>query len=173
MGAIYGASLLDKLGRRKMLLGGLAGGLFAYCLLRAFTAESEDHPDLGYGVIVAIYIFGIFFTLYSVECLENRTRAKGSGANFLFLNIAMVVYTYGIAVGIEAIGWKLYLGNIGWIGVEMVVIFFYFVETVGKTLEEMTEIFEAKNPVKKSLEKTKVTVDESGRVMSVIGEHSA
>ena len=61
MGAIYGASLLDKLGRRKMLLGGLAGGLFAYCLLRAFTAESEDHPDLGYGVIVAIYIFGIFF----------------------------------------------------------------------------------------------------------------
>ena len=55
----------------------------------------------------------------------------------------------------------------------MVVIFFYFVETVGKTLEEMTEIFEAKNPVKKSLEKTKVTVDESGRVMSVIGEHSA
>jgi MFS family permease len=61
MGAIYGASLLDKLGRRKMLLGGLTGGLFAYCLLTAFTAQSEKHPNLGYGVIVAIYIFGIFF----------------------------------------------------------------------------------------------------------------
>jgi hypothetical protein len=58
-------------------------------------------------------------TLYSVECLENRTRAKGSGANFLFLNIAMVVNTYGIAVGIEAIGWKLYLVYIGWIVVEV------------------------------------------------------
>lgn len=58
-------------------------------------------------------------TLYAVECLENRTRAKGSGANFLFLNIAMVVNTYGIAIGIEAIGWKLYLVYIGWIVVEV------------------------------------------------------
>lgn len=60
MGAVYGATLLDKLGRRKMLLIGLTGGLFAYCLLTAFTAESEKSPNLGYGVIVAIYIFGIF-----------------------------------------------------------------------------------------------------------------
>ena len=119
MGAIYGASLLDRLGRRTMLLGGLTGGLFAYCLLTAFTAESSNQPSLGYGVIVAIYIFGIFFawgwtplqTLYAVECLENRTRAKGSGLNFLFLNIAMVVNTYGISVGIDKIGWKLYLGK--------------------------------------------------------------
>ena len=61
LAAIYGASLLDKLGRRKMLLGGLAGGLAAYVLLTAFTAESGKHPNLGYGVIVSIYIFGIFF----------------------------------------------------------------------------------------------------------------
>jgi hypothetical protein len=79
----------------------------------------------------------------------------------------MVVNTYGIAVGIEAIGWKLYLVYIVWIVVEMVVIFFFFVETAGKTLEEMSEIFEAKNPVKKSLEKTRINVDDSGRVMSI------
>jgi hypothetical protein len=66
-------------------------------------------------VIVSIFLFGVVFawgfkplqTLYTVECLENRTRAKGSGLNFLFLNIAMVVNTYGISVGIQAIGWKL------------------------------------------------------------------
>lgn len=47
--------------------------------------------------MICLDCFGIFFawgfsplqTLYSVECLENRTRAKGSGLNFLFLNIAM------------------------------------------------------------------------------------
>lgn len=179
--AVFGATLLDKLGRRKMLLGGLAGGLFAYVLLTAFTAESSNNPDLGYGVIVSIYIFGCFFawgwtplqTLYAVECLENRTRAKGSGLNFLFLNIAMVVNTYGIAVGIEAIGWKLYLVYIVWIVVEMVTIFFFFVETAGKTLEELSEIFNAKNPVKKSLEKTKVQVDQAGRVLSISGANTA
>jgi hypothetical protein len=104
--------------------------------------------------------------------LENRTRAKGSGLNFLFLNVAMVVNTYGISVGIEAIGWKLYLVYIGWIVVEMVTIYFFAVETAGKTLEEMAEIFNAKNPVKKSLEKTKIQVDQSGRVMSVSGKES-
>jgi hypothetical protein len=40
-------------------------------------------------------------------------------------------------------------------------------------LEELSEIFEAKNPVKKSLEKTRVNVDESGRVMSVGGGATA
>lgn len=48
-------------------------------------------------ILVLTDCFGIFFawgftplqTLYSVECLENRTRAKGSGLNFLFLNVAM------------------------------------------------------------------------------------
>src|ERR1700761_4226115 len=85
LGAMYGATLLDRLGRRVMLLGGLGGGLFAYVLLTAFTAETEKHPNLSYGVIVSIYLFGIIFswgftplqTLYAVECLENRTRAKG------------------------------------------------------------------------------------------------
>jgi len=129
--AVYGATLLDKLGRRKMLMGGLLGGLIAYIFLTAFTATATSSNNLSYGVIVSIYIFGIFFawgwtplqTLYSVECLENRTRAKGSGLNFLFLNVAMVVNTYGISVGMEVIGWKLYIVYIGWICVELVTIY--------------------------------------------------
>lgn len=79
----------------------------------------------------------------------------------------MIINVFGISVGIEKIGWKLYLVYIGWIVVEMLVIFFFFVETAGKTLEELSVIFSAKNPVKKSLEKTKVTVDDRGRVMSI------
>ncbi|KAI9048825.1 hypothetical protein LZ554_007656 [Drepanopeziza brunnea f. sp. 'monogermtubi'] len=164
LGAVYGATLLDKLGRRFMMLAGLAGALFSYILLTAFTAASAEQPSLSYGVIVSIFLFGIVFawgftplqTLYAVECLENRTRAKGSGLNFLFLNVAMVVNTYGISVGIERIGWKLYLVYIGWIGVEMAIIYFFFVETAGKTLEEMASIFDAKNPRKESTKKTRI-----------------
>lgn len=171
--AIYGATLLDKLGRRFMMLAGLTGGLVFYCMLTGFTAGSETNKNLSYGVIVSIYLFGICFawgftplqTLYAVECLENRTRAKGSGANFLFLNIAMVVNTYGISVGMAAIGWKLYLVYIGWIIVEIIVIYFFFVETAGKTLEEMSEIFEAPNPRKASTKKTKIGITQSGHVV--------
>jgi MFS family permease len=173
--AIYGATLLDKLGRRKMLLGGLLGGLGAYVLLTAFTATATPSNNLAYGVIVSIYLFGIFFawgwtplqTLYSVECLENRTRAKGSGLNFLFLNIAMVVNTYGISVGMEAIGWKLYLVYIAWICVELAVVYWFFVETAGKTLEDLKEIFEAPNPRKASTKRAKVQMTENGQVLNV------
>ncbi|TFL00244.1 general substrate transporter [Pterulicium gracile] len=171
--AVYGATLLDKLGRRTMMLWGLVGALIWYIMLTAFTAQTDNHPNLAYGTIVSIYLFGICFawgftplqTLYAVECLENRTRAKGSGANFLFLNVAMVVNTYGISIGMEAIQWRLYLVYIGWIAVEIVVIYFFFVETAGKTLEEMTVIFDAPNPRNASLKKVPVTMDEEGRVM--------
>jgi len=175
LAAVYGATLLDRLGRRKMLIGGLIGGLGSYVLLTAFTATATQQNNLAYGTIVAIYLFGIFFswgwtplqTLYAVECLENRTRAKGSGLNFLFLNIAMVVNTYGISVGMEKIGWKLYLVFIGWICVELAVVFFFFVETAGKTLEELREIFNAPNPRNASLKRTKVEMDDRGHVLNV------
>ncbi|WYZ41219.1 hypothetical protein EsH8_V_000114 [Colletotrichum jinshuiense] len=173
--AIYGASLLDRLGRRFMMLAGLVGSLASYIMLTAFTASSETNKNLSYGVIVSIYVFGIFFawgftplqTLYSVECLENRTRAKGSALSFLFLNVAIMINTYGISVGMEKIGWKLYLVYIGWICVELAIIYFFFVETAGKTLEELKSIFEAPNPRKESTKKTKVAVDEAGNVISV------
>jgi hypothetical protein len=59
MGAVYGATLLDKLGRRFMMLAGLSGALISYILLTAFTAASEKHASLSCGVIVAIFLFGV------------------------------------------------------------------------------------------------------------------
>lgn len=46
-------------------------------------------------------------------------------------------------------------------------IYFFFVETAGKTLEEMHEIFEAKNPRKASTKKVKVELDSAGHVLHV------
>jgi MFS family permease len=120
--AICGAIVLDRVGRRKMLLWGLTGATVSYVALTAFTAESTNNPNLVYGVVISIYIFGIFFAggwtplqvLYPAECLENRTRAKGAGLKFLFLNVANMTNTFGISVGIGVIGWKLYLVYIGW-----------------------------------------------------------
>lgn len=49
----------------------------------------------------------------------------------------------------------------------MIIIYFFFVETAGKTLEEMSEIFEAPNPRKASTKKVMVGLDEDGRVVDV------
>lgn len=55
----------------------------------------------------------------------------------------------------------------------MVLIYFFAVETAGKTLEQLSSIFEAKNPRKESTKKTKIRVDEGGNVLSVEGRHEA
>jgi hypothetical protein len=65
------------------------------------------------------------------------------------------------------IGWKLYLVYIAWIVIEMVIIYFFFVETAGKTLEEMGSIFEAKNPRKESTKKRTIELNEQGEVLAV------
>jgi hypothetical protein len=56
---------------------------------------------------------------------------------------------------------------IGWIVIEMIIIYFFFVETAGKTLEELSEIFEAPNPRKYSTKKVKVEVTSSGHVVGI------
>ncbi|KAH8743297.1 hypothetical protein F5883DRAFT_655938 [Diaporthe sp. PMI_573] len=104
-------------------------------------------------------------TLYPSECLENRTRAKGGPLKFLF--ITMIINTFGISVGIRETQWKLYLIYICWIAVEIVAIYFFLPETAGKALEELSSIFDARNPRKESLKKTKIQVDDVGRIVEV------
>jgi hypothetical protein len=47
------------------------------------------------------------------------------------------------------------------------IILSFFVETAGKTLEELKEIFEAPNPRKASTKRSKVEMTESGQVLKV------
>lgn len=178
--AMIGSTILDKFGRRTMMMAGLTGALIWYCFLTAFTAESSKNQSLSYGVIVSIYMFGICFamgmtpsaTLYPMEVLENHTRAKGSAVKYVFMSIATMTNTFGISVGIKEIGWKLYLVYIGWITVEIICIFFFFPETAGKTLEELTVIFESDNPRKASLEKKRLIIDDGHVVGSAEKEEA-
>lgn len=61
----------------------------------------------------------------------------------------------------------------GWILVEIIIIYFFAVETAGKTLEELSSIFEAKNPRKESTRKAKIEVDSAGNVVNFDEEHTA
>ena len=50
---------------------------------------------------------------------------------------------------------------------EIVIIYFFFVETKRRTLEELTEIFQSKKPVKASLRVTEVMV-RHGEITGVV-----
>lgn len=159
--AVWGAMLLDHLGRRQMLIWATAACAVCFAVITTGTATSHDNMNAAYAVIVFIYLFGAVFswaytplqTLYTVEVLETKTRAKGAGLTYLFVNIAMCINTFAAPIAMERIGWRYYLVFVGWNCFETVVIWKWFVETAGHTLEQLAEIFESSDPVKRSLEK--------------------
>ena len=55
-------------------------------------------------------------------------------------------------------GWKYYFLFVFWDIFEFVFIYFFFVETKNRTLEELTEIFSAPKPVQYSLKKAEFVI---------------
>ncbi|KAJ8125024.1 hypothetical protein O1611_g8616 [Lasiodiplodia mahajangana] len=97
--------------------------------------------------------------MYIVEVLETNTRAKGKSVAQFGTAAASAIIQYSSGPAFQHIGYYFYLVFIGWDILEWIVIYFFWPETKGRTLEELKEVFEAPNPVKKSLEpKTMGTV---------------
>ncbi|KAH8697391.1 putative MFS monosaccharide transporter [Talaromyces proteolyticus] len=161
--AILGALLLDRVGRRPFLLSGVLGMSMCLAVVTGCTKLSVDETNqaAGHAGIFFIYLFSAIFALclvpllsfYVAETLPTETRAKGTAIGQVVGSAASILGQYTTAAAIASIGYYYYLVFIFWDLVEFTIIYFFFVETKERTLEELAEIFEAPNPVKKSLEK--------------------
>ena len=162
--AVTGARMTDVIGRRPLLLYSTI--FCSACFLVIFgtsklATENQSNSSAANCTVAFIYIFGIVFSfgwtplqsMYIAETLPTTTRAKGTALGNLASNAAAAVSNYGIGPGLNAIGYWFYLVFVAWDLIETAVMYFTFPETMDRTLEELTEVFEAKNPVKKSLEK--------------------
>jgi len=76
----------------------------------------------------------------------------------LWLNIISFINTYAAPVGITSSGWKFYILYLAIDALGIVTIYFTFVETKGRALEEIDEIFADPHPVRRSLQKREVVV---------------
>ena len=92
-------------------------------------------------------------SMYIAETLPTATRAKGTAIGNLASAAASTVIQYSSGPAFQAIKYYFYLVFVFWDLVEAVVIYIWWPETKDRTLEELSEVFEAKDPVKKSLEK--------------------
>jgi len=184
IGAVTGAFLTDKVGRRKQLMvtTSIVVGLFVIVLALnavnvvvapdgSLTAKSSS---MATAQIAMIFIFGFVYSagwtpnqaMYPVECLRYESRAKGMGFYNFWVNIASFYNTFVTGIAFTGAGWKYYFLFIFWDILEVIVIYFLFVETSNRTLEELSEIFQAKSPVKASLKKTEIVV--SGNAVTEI-----
>lgn len=175
--SMTGASLVEKIGRRKLAYRILLVISFWWIMITITTAIFNKTGDKGAGdaAIFFVNVFGVTYSfgitplqaLYPVEVLSYEQRAKGMAFSSLVVNAALMVNQFGLPVAIKNIGWKLYIVFVGWCIVESAVVFLFLVETKGRTLEELDEIFESPNPRKASLQRKKLMLDEHADVLAV------
>lgn len=125
------------------------------------ATDDESNSAAANTTVAFIFLFGIVFSfgwtplqsMYIAESLPTATRAKGTAVGNFASSVASTIIQYSSGPAFEKIGYYFYLVFVFWDLFEAVFMYFFFPETKDRTLEELSEVFEAKNPVKKSLEK--------------------
>ncbi|RSL52702.1 hypothetical protein CEP51_015009 [Fusarium floridanum] len=151
--SVGGVFLIDRIGTRKPLIAGASATVALFGILSGLSYLSDEHPnETGYA-IGAVVVVGLFLLAvstswmilaytYPPEILRYSQRAKGVviaqaiGYAFSFLNL------YTAPLAIEKIGWKYYAINGSWNFGILIVVYWLFVETKGRTLEEIDELFD-------------------------------
>jgi MFS family permease len=161
VGAILGALIVDRVGRRPLLITSSALFCFWFIIITILQAIFTNPKDptgpvnvhATNAIIAAIYLYGLTYsvgftplsTLYLVECLPFETRAKGMALAGLCIGLAEFFNMFIIPIGLGAIMWKFYFLYIAWNAFQTLFIYFFFVETKNRTLEEINEIFKSKS----------------------------
>lgn len=175
--ATAGARFHDVWGRRKMLLGSTIGMIICFAVITGTTASyiNDGNREGSIVSIAFVYIFGMVFAfaytsmqpIYPAEVLSNDMRAKGMAVFQLTSGTAGFINTFAAPIAIQNITYWFYAFFVFWDCFEAAFIYFFFIETKGRTLEELEEVFQAKNPRKASTAKrnleTRKRVDESGQ----------
>lgn len=156
------ATLIDRLGRRFMLLTSNIGMLIAFVIWTALAAQSQqqDHKNkgLGIGIVTMLFVFYTFYNFamnplpiaYLLEVLPYTLRAKGLTVFNLAQYCSGIFNGFVNPVALDAIGWKYYIVFVCALVLWLAVIYFTFPETRGLTLEEVSEVFDGS----KALEST-------------------
>ncbi|KAJ7215631.1 general substrate transporter [Mycena rebaudengoi] len=169
-GALIGTALTDK----EMWFWGTLSSAGTLAVVTGCTAKwgSEGSNPAGANAAIAFICMlwmlrctiptdALAYTplqaLYPAECLDYNSRCEYVDRYALAVACASFVNTYAGPIALQNIGWKVCV-YVAWGLFECVVIYLFVVETRGRTLEELNEIFEDPNPVKASIRKRKVAL---------------
>jgi hypothetical protein len=112
---------------------------------------------IGIGFVVFQWMHGVSYAIawsgllvgYACEILPYKLRAKGLMIMNMTVQAALAINGQvnpipmdGAWKGAE---WKLYTVYTCWIAFELVIVYFFFVETRGPTLEEVAKIFDGRD----------------------------
>ncbi|KAJ2902731.1 hypothetical protein MKZ38_000157 [Zalerion maritima] len=156
-----GALAVDRVGRRALFLISTSGMLVSYIIWTGLTSYFNDtqNSTSGRAVLAFIFIYYFFYDIawtpllqaYPVEIFPYTLRARGLSFTYVCSFTGLIVGNQVNPIAMEAIGWKYYIVFCCILAVLLVIIYFLFPETKGYTLEEISEIFEGKQPAKEDI----------------------
>jgi sugar porter (SP) family MFS transporter len=148
---IFTALYVDKIGRRKLLLAGLAGcticNIFECALLANFLG-TDNNAGLN-AAIFFIFFFVIFWAscidatqyLYVAEIFPTHIRSQGTAIGMFGLFAGTLVVLVAGPIALNAVTWKFYIVLIIPTAIEWVCILLWFPETKQRSLEDIAEAF--------------------------------
>ena len=150
--SVISAFLTARIKRRTQFLVSGFGMLAVFAVQTLCAALFNDYGNAaaGHVVIAMLFLFYLFFNLafnallysYPVEVLPYPIRAKGFSLLMFFGKASNFINILVNPIGLQAIGWKLYLVYVAWLCVEVAVIWKFFVETKGPSLEAIAVLFD-------------------------------
>jgi sugar porter (SP) family MFS transporter len=169
--ATFSWFFIEKIGRRKLFLGGTIGQCISMVI--TFACLIPGKKNVYNGAVFGLFLYMCFFGatmlplpwLYPAEISPIKTRAKANAvstcSNWIF-NFAVVMIT---PVMVSHIGWGTYCFFAAMNLIFIPFIYFYYPETAGRSLEEIDLIFakgfiEDMSYVKASHEMPRLTDDE-------------
>ncbi|KJR83726.1 uncharacterized protein SPSK_00120 [Sporothrix schenckii 1099-18] len=163
------AMLVDKIGRRPMFLASTAGmfGTFVFWTLTAGLYQDQHLQRASYAMIFFIWLFGVFYSLawsgllvgYAIEILPYRLRGKGLMIMNYTIQAALTLNVYANPVAFDYFNdhsWKFYLIYTCWIFLELLFVYFMYVETRGPTLEELAKVIDGPEAAVPEMDLTQV-----------------
>lgn len=154
LGAICCAYTVDKFGRRKLMLFSATGMSICFACMAGLTSNPENKPALKAAVFVSyvyvvVYVVGFLGIpfLYASEVAPTHLRASVCGLstaiswlfNFLVAEVTPTAFTN--------IGWKYFLVFLTLNALFVPIIYYFFPETSGRSLEEIDQIFESSTSI--------------------------
>ncbi|KAL4910550.1 hypothetical protein BDW74DRAFT_164443 [Aspergillus multicolor] len=149
VGGVFPILLVDRIGRRKMMLWGVAATSSVFITLTALTSQASRSESIGWGAAIMVIVFILVFAMtwnalpwiYGSELMPLNMRhingAIGAGSEFLFQFTVLEMAPSAIA----STGWRIYI----FFAVFNVLTFFFVYafcpETAQKTLEEIDFLY--------------------------------